>query len=448
MKNIRTDQLTIIYRDVSSLRTYEANARLHSKAQLKKLSRSIEVYGWTNPLIVDETGMVLCGAGRLTAAQELGIESVPTVVLSHMTDAQKRAYIIADNRLAEQASWSKKLLRSELQGLVEVGYEVELTGFDTLEIDTLLSIGDDEPKVDDDVHLPDGRVPVSRVGDYWHIGVHRLFVGNACEPQSYERLLAGERAQLIFCDPPYGCRIENNVSGNGAVRHTDFVMGASGKLDTDFSMGLLRPALRCMAANSVPGAIAFVCIDWKGAPFLLDAAQGVFAEVKNLIVWAKTNAGQGAFYRSAHELIYAFKVSPGKHINNFGLGGGGRHRSNVWTYAGANVFRAGRMQDLADHPTVKPKALVADAILDCSTRGSIVLDAFAGSGTTLVAAQMTGRRGFGIELDPKFADVIIRRVEEEVGTAALLDGTTPFAQVAAARTASGSQPSVEVPAHG
>ena len=422
--------LAITYRLIASLKLNPTNARTHSKKQIKKLVRLIETFGWTVPIITDEDGNVLCGHARLAAALLMGLAEVPTIQLSHMTEAQKLAYIMADNRIAEEAGWSKAMLRSNLEGLIDLGYEVELSGFDTLEIDTLLSLDDDE-KVDDDVHLPGKLKPVSQVGDIWHIGNHRLAVGDARDPALYERLLAGERAQLVFTDPPYGCKVKNNVSGNGRVKHDDFVEGVTGVLDAEFSMGLLRPALRCIAANCLPGAIGFMCMDWRGAPFLLDAAQGVFVELKNLIVWVKSNAGQGAFYRSQHELVYAFKINTGPHINNFGLSK--RHRSNIWTYAGANVFRAGRMQDLADHPTVKPKMMVADAILDCSTRGSIVLDPFVGSGTTLVAAEMTGRRGYGIELDPKFADVAIRRIEQEVGTAALLNGTTPFNDVALAR---------------
>lgn len=426
---IRDRALSVEMRHVDALRPYENNARLHSRKQLAKLAKSIEAFGFTNPILTAEDGTVLCGHGRLEAAKLLGMASVPTIQLSNMSEAQKRAYILADNRIAEQASWSKRMLKSELQGLHDLGYEVELSGFDTLEIDTLLTLGDEEP-VDDDVHLPAHNVAaVSRIGDLWHIGPHRLLVGDARDPAAYEKLLAGERAQLVFTDPPYGCRIRGNVSGNGRVVHDEFVEGSTGVLDAEFSMSLLHPALKAMAANCLPGAIAFVCMDWRGAPFLLEAADGVLAELKNLIVWAKSNAGQGAFYRSQHELVYAFKISPGKHINNFGLGGGGRHRSNIWCYPGANVFRAGREDDLADHPTVKPKKMVADAILDCSTRASVVLDPFAGSGTTLVAAAMTGRRGFGIELDPKYADVILRRVEEEVGEPARLDGMSDYESV-------------------
>lgn len=429
-----SDRLSITYRAVKSLRGYEGNARQHSKAQLKKLKRSLRQYGWTNPILIDETGMVLAGHGRLQAAIELGYDKVPTVEIGNMTEAQKRAYIIADNEIASKASWSKGMLFDELKDLADLGFDLEETGFDTIEIDRILSFEDEEPEVDDDVHLPaeDQGEPVCRSGDLWTIGHHRLLVGDARDPIAYERLMEGERAQLIFSDPPYGCPIEGNVSGLGKVKHGDFVMGAGETSLSEFATTILRPSFKLMAKYALPGAIAFICTDWRAGPHLLDAAQGVFKEVKNLIVWVKTNAGMGTFYRSAHELIYAFKVSPGTHINNFGLGGGGRHRSNVWTYPGANTFRAGRMQDLTDHATVKPKKLVADAILDCSTVGSIVLDPFCGSGTTIVAAAMVRRRGYGIEIDPKFADVILRRVSDQTGAEPMLDGV-PFHVVAAER---------------
>ncbi|MEG3126078.1 DNA methyltransferase [Sphingomonas sp. GB1N7] len=434
-QNIKRN-LVVTHRPVASLRIYDGNARQHSKAQLKLIGKSIDEFGWTNPVLIDEDGLILCGAGRHAVAVARGMASVPTIVLAHMSEAQKRAYIIADNKLAEQSSWSKSLLRQELLGLVELGYDCELTGFSTLEIDQVISLGDDkDDAIDDDVHLPDQATPVSRLGDIWHIGKHRLIVGDARDTEVYARLLAGERAELIFTDPPYGCAIENNVSGLGQVRHKNFLVGAGEVSLPEFGATLLRPAFRCMAAHAQPGAIAFVCSDWRAAPYVHDAAQGIFLEQKNLIVWAKTNAGMGTFYRSAHELIHAFKVSPGAHINNFGLGDGGRYRTNVWTYPGANVFRKGRMQDLADHSTVKPKQMVADAILDCSTRGGLVLDCFAGSGTTLVAAELVGRRGYGIELDPQYADVILRRVSEAVGFDPLLDGTTPFDEVVKARSA-------------
>jgi len=431
----REARLNVEYRETSSLTPYANNARKHPRNQIRKLAASLTAFGWTNPLIIDADGGILCGHGRFEAALSIGMKVVPTIMLKHLSEADRRAYVIADNAIAEQAGWSRKMLAGELSGLAQIGYELELTGFDTLVIDTLLAIGDEDEPADDDVHLPGERdEPVSRLGDIWDIADQRLIVGDARDRTVYERLLGDERAQLVITDPPYGCKIENNVSGSGSIHHENFVMGAGETSLSEFSSTLLRPAFKCMASVCETGAIAFVFSDWRAAPYMLDAALGVFHETKQLIVWAKTNGGQGAFYRSAHELIYAFKVSPGQHINNFKLGEGGRYRTNVWTYPGANVFRAGRMQDLTDHPTVKPKKLIADAILDCSRRGGIILDPFAGSGTTLCAAAKTGRRGRAIELDPKYADVVLRRVEAETGTVAVLGGK-PFGQVAAERRA-------------
>lgn len=435
MRTHNSHKLTAIETPIAKLKRYPGNARQHSRKQINKLADLIAAHGFINPIIVDETGMILAGHARYEAAQKVGLETVPVRVVDWLSEAQKRSYILSDNRLADESSFSKVQLRRELQGLIELGDNLELTGFDSLEIDTMLSIGEDEPvDGDDNVELPDDRVaPVSRVGDLWHIGEHRALCGDARDLANCERLLDGERAQLIFTDPPYGCRIANNVSGLGKTKHDDFVMGAGEQALPEFAHSILRPAFKCMAASAASGAIAFICTDWRAYPHMLDAAQGIFLEQKNLIVWAKTNSGMGQFYRSAHELVLAMKVSAGPHINNFGLGGGGRHRSNVWTYAGANTFRRGRMEDLEAHSTVKPKKLVADAIVDCSKRGGIVLDSFLGSGTTLVSCAMTGRRGRGLELDPKYMDVILRRVEAETGCEPLLDGVTPFSEVAIAR---------------
>lgn len=423
-------RLQVEYRSTASLQPYANNARTHPKTQIKKIARSLQTYGWTNPLLIDGAGTVLCGHGRLEASKQLGMTEVPVIILDHLSEADRRAYIIADNEIATRAGWSKSMLQTELQGLLEIGYELELTGFDTIEIDTLLSLDEGEAAEDDIVAEPATTPPISRVGDLWTIGNHRLIVGDARDPSVIERLMGGDRAQLVLTDPPYGCPIKGFVSGH----HEDFVMGAGETSLQELAMTILRPAFRNIAAHCQPGAIGFVFSDWRAATHMLDAASGVFQETKNWIVWAKTNAGMGTFYRSQFELIFAFKISAGSTINNFGLGEGGRHRSTLWTYAGANTFRAGRKSDLQAHPTCKPKKLCADAILDCSKRGGIVLDVFAGSGTTLVSAEMTGRKGYGVELDPKYADVTIERLSREVGTPALLDGV-PFAQVAAIRLA-------------
>lgn len=419
--------LRIEYRPTKSLTPYSNNARKHPRAQIKLIARSLERYGWTNPIVISADGSVICGHGRLEAAKLLGMTEVPVISLAHLSEADRKAYIIADNAIAEMSGWSKAMLASEVKGLFDLGYELEMTGLDNLTIDTLLSFDDHEGTNNDDVELPtDGIRPVPRLGDLWCVANQRLYVGDARHPESYERLMAGEQAQMTMTDPPYGVA-GSAISGGGRVVHDNFVMGSDECSLTELMSTLFRPTFEQIAAVSQPGAIAFVFSDWRAAPFMLEAASGPFHEVKQLIVWAKTNAGQGAFYRSAHELIYAFKVQPGEHINNFGMGKR-RYRSNLWTYPGANVFRKGRQQDLADHPTIKNKKMIADAILDCSSPGGTILDPFLGSGTTLCAAARTGRRGRGIELDPQYADVSLKRIAAETGETPTLEGR-PYEEV-------------------
>lgn len=427
--------LAIRYVATTSLTPHPRNARIHPRSQIAKLKAAIRKLGFRVPIIVDADNVILAGHGRHEAALELGMAEVPVIAFADMSEEDRRAFMLADNLLADKAGYDKEALRVEVQYLADVGYDVEVTGLDTIEIDRLLGaeVAGDSAE-DDVVPLPVTGPPVSRLGDLWLFGhQHRLLVGDARDGDHVERLMGGQRAELVFTDPPYGCVIENNVSGMGRVRHDNFVMGAGQESLPELSLTILRPAFRHIAAHCRPGAIAFVCTDWRAAPHMLDAARGVFDEVKNWIIWVKTNAGMGTFYRSQFEIVLAFRVLPGKTINNFGLGEGGRHRSNVWTYAGANTFRGGRMKDLFDHPTCKPKKLVADAILDCSRHGGIVLDVFAGSGTTLAAAARTGRRGFGIEIDPKYADVTLKRMIGETGITPMLEGAHPFDDVAAER---------------
>ena len=431
-------QLNIKWRPPGSLIPYAKNSRKHPRSQIELIGKSIKRFGWTNPILIGPDQQVICGHARLEAALQIGEALVPTIMLDHLSEADRRAYLISDNAIAERSGFDKGILRSELRGLLEIGYDLELTGVDSLTIDTLLSFDEEDSTKEDDVELPLIDAVVSRIGDLWVIGEHKLLVGDARDTAAYERLLDGDLAQMIITDPPYGCPIAGNVSGGGRVKHENFIAGAGEISLTEFGQTLIRPAFKAMARHCQSGALAFVFSDWRAAPYMLDAASGVFDEVKQLIVWAKTNAGQGAFYRSAHELIYAFKVSPGEHINNFGLGQNGRYRTNVWTYPGANVFRKGRMRDLQDHPTIKNKKMIADALLDCSKPGGVILDSFLGSGTALCAAARTGRRGRGIELDPKYADIALRRTAEETGETPTLDGL-PLPDVASARKLEGGR---------
>ena len=402
---------------VSTLKPYARNPRMHSKKQLRQIADSIRLFGWTNPILIDANGGVIAGHGRLEAAKLLGIDGVPTIRITDMTAAQKRAYILADNKLAENAGWDRDLLALELQGLLEIDFDFEVTatGFEMGEIDVLIRGMQDADDEADRVSDIDPAVPpVTQPGDLWQLGRHRLLCADATRPESFERLMAGESGEMVFTDPPYNVPIDGHVSGLGSLKHTEFAM-ASGEMTEAEFISFFEEVLGLMAAHSREGAIHYIFMDWRHLFELLTAGRSVYSELKNICVWTKTNGGMGSLYRSQHELIAVFKQGSAPHINNVELGRHGRYRTNVWTHAGMNSFGAERDQTLAMHPTVKPVALVEDAILDCSKRGGIVLDAFAGSGTTLIAAERAGRRGFGLELEPRYVDVTLRRYRDLTG---------------------------------
>jgi DNA modification methylase len=425
-------------REVSTrtLRAHPSNARTHSKKQIRQLGRSIQQFGFTVPILVDENGVILAGHGRWLAARELGLALVPVVVLSGLSEAQKRAYLLADNKLAEKAGWDKATLAVELSSLAplleEAGLDISLTGFEPAEIDTLM--GDlIDPEADPADEPPSlAAEPVSRAGDMWLLGRHRLHCGDAREPSHFRKLMGSDCAAMAFADPPYNVSVRS-VQGRGKIKHGDFAMASGEMSRTEFASFLIE-TLTLAAEHSAEGSIHYVCMDWRHLDEILEAGKNVYSELKNLVVWSKTNAGQGSFYRSQHELIFVFKNGEGPHTNNFELGQHGRNRSNVWTYAGVNSFRAGRLDELSIHPTVKPIALVADAMRDCSRRGDIVLDPFMGSGTTILAAERIGRRAYGLELDPLYVDAAVRRWQTFTKRDAMLPGSSrTFDDVAAAR---------------
>jgi DNA modification methylase len=415
--------MKIEYSLVRELRPYPNNARTHSKRQIRQIANSIKKFGFCNPVLVDDEKQIIAGHGRVEAAKLLGIDAVPTCRLSHFSDADKRAYILADNRLAEKAGWDKELLAIELQGLLDLDFEVELTGFEMPEIDLLL---EDAREANGASSGPEDRVPqypsgpvVTQVGDLWVLGNHRLLCADARDQATYESLLEGAKAEFIFADPPYNVAIDGNVCGLGRVRHRDFAMGCGEMSEVEFTT-FLQAVFERLAANTIDGSIHQICMDWRHMWEMLAAGRKVYSELKNLCVWNKSNAGMGSFYRSKHELVFVWKSGTAAHINNFELGQHGRSRTNVWDYAGISSLRAGRLEDLAMHPTVKPVALVADAIKDCSRRGGLVLDPFCGSGTILVAAERTGRKARALEIDPAYVDVGVRRWQTYSGKAAVL----------------------------
>ncbi len=440
---LRATTNAIVYQPVSALRPYPGNARTHSKKQVQQIARSIERFGFTNPVLVSDAGEIIAGHGRVRAAGLLGMSEVPTLALSHLSAAERRAYVLADNKLALNAGWDTEVLAIELQALIDLDFDVTLTGFGLAEVDfTLDQARDSSPASPSG---PDDRVPalperpVTRHGDLWQLGRHKLICGDARVAEDYVRLLGNERADLVFTDPPYNVVIDGNATGLGKVKHAEFAM-ASGEMSESEFISFLQQSLGAMASVSRDGAIAFVCMDWRHMGELLTAGKSVFSELKNLVVWNKTNGGMGAFYRSKHELVFVWKVGTAPHTNTFGLGDTGRYRTNVWDYAGISSISASRGEELAMHPTVKPVALIADAIRDCSKRGEIVLDGFGGSGSTLIAAEKTGRLARLIEYEPGYCDVIIARWQKLTGKLATLagDGAT-FEAVEEARVADAQQ---------
>src|SRR5262245_3973868 len=410
---------------ITRLRPYSRNAHIHSKKQIRQIADSIRKFGFTNPVLISDEDEIIAGHGRVEAAKLLGMHSVPTLRLSHLDAAQRRAYVIADNKLALNAGWDREVLAIELQALIDLDFDVEITGFSLDEVDLLL----DETREaspcpeggpeDEILPLIDPRAAVSKPGDLWLLDRHRVLCGDSRLAETLDGLLQGERADLVFTDPPYNVPIDGHVCGLGRIRHREFAMGV-GEMSAEVFTTFLRQTLGHAAAACRDGAIAFVCMDWRHMGELLAAGQAVFAELKNLCIWNKTNGGMGSFYRSKHELVFVFKAGRAPHTNTFGLGDTGRYRTNVWDYAGVNTLRPGRAEELAMHRTVKPVALVAEAIKDCSRRGETVLDPFAGSGTTLIAAEKTGRRGRVIEFDPAYCDQIVRRFEQMTGKQATL----------------------------
>ena len=404
--------LTVIYKDPKSLEPRATNPRTHPKKQIQQLKRSIQEFGFVRPVLLDADDGIIAGHGATLAAIELGMSDIPTVRVDHLSPAEIRAYLIADNKLAENSDWDRQLLALELKELsLTFNFDLSITGFELPEVDILLGeLDGTKPGADDEIpDVANDRPAITQIGDLWQIGEHFLLCGDSTRRESYEALLRGAKAQAVFTDPPYNVRIAGNVSGLGKTVHKEFAMASGEMTQAEFTT-FLRTVFDHLAGFSADGSLHYICMDWRHMREVLDST-GAYSELKNLCVWSKTNAGMGSLYRSQYEFVFVFKNGTASHINNVELGRFGRNRTNVWTYAGVNTFSKERDAELAMHPTVKPVALVADAILDCSHRGAIVLDAFAGSGSTLIAAEKTGRKGYGIELDPHYVDTIIRRFE-------------------------------------
>ena len=413
-RNTSSPSIRNIECDPKLLSPWERNARLHSKKQVAQLVKSIETFGFTAPVLIDEANSILAGHGRVLAALRLGMSTIPCRCLSGLSANQKRALVIADNKLALNATWDEAILAAELEALivVENAIDIQVIGFEPMEIDTLIEAdipGQSDKSSDDDTLPPKSEVPpITQNGDLWICGNHRIICGDSLSGETYSVLMGAEPAQMVFTDPPYNVPISGHVCGSGKIQHREFAM-ASGEMSSVEFTEMLSTVCELLVAHSIDGSIHYICMDWRHAVELTTACQRHYHEQKNLIVWVKDNGGMGSFYRSRHELIFVFKNGTSPHANNFGLGQHGRYRTNVWQYRGISSHGAGRLEELGMHPTVKPVAMIADAMRDCSARGGIVLDAFGGSGSTMIAAEKTRRRARLIEIDPAYVDRTIRR---------------------------------------
>jgi DNA modification methylase len=397
---------------VSDLRPHPRNARTHSSAQIEQIVASFREFGLINPAVIDSANIIVAGHARWLAAKRLGLGELPCVRAEHLSKTQIRAFMLADNKISANAGWDEALLADELKELqlLEPEFDLTLTGFSAAEIDEMFEIDGskeaDDPAAD---RLPKKAPPRANPGDIFQLGPHRLICGDARDPAILKALMGNERAQMVFTDPPYNVPIAGHAGGKGSIRHDNFVM-ASGEMSKAEFSEFLRSSFENLIRFSIDGSIHFVCMDWRHLGEMLQAG-ALYTACKNLIVWVKDNGGMGSFYRSRHELIFVFKNGSAKHINNFGLGETGRNRTNVWQYRGMSTRSKTRDEELELHPTVKPVALIVDAIKDVSSPGSIVLDVFGGSGSTLIAAHKTGRRARLAELHPIYCDRIIQRWE-------------------------------------
>lgn len=442
MKKGLNCDLTVVYTSLDTLTEYPNNPRQHDTKQLIKIQNSIEKFGFINPILVDEHNEIIAGHARLAAARLAHLPQVPVIRLEHLSTAQKKAYRIADNKLAELGTWSIENLQLEFQELekLDLDFSLGITGFDMGDIDLILEGKEAkaDPKANNIPFIPDNEV-ITREGDIWILGEHRIICGNSLQKETLSQLMEDKKADMVFTDPPYNVKINGHVCGAGNVQHKEFKF-ASGEMTVEEFTQFLKTSFELLCMFSKDGSLHYICMDWRHIKEIMMAAE-VYDQFKNLCVWRKDNAGMGSFYRSQHELIFMFKHGKEPHINNVELGIHGRYRTNVWNYAGVNTPSAENAEKQAMHPTVKPVELIKDAILDASNRGGVVLDTFLGSGSTLIAAEKAGRICYGVELEPKYVDTAIRRYESlgEKRSAVHMGSGKTYQELLAAKRAEGGK---------
>jgi DNA modification methylase len=418
-----TAQLAVCYRKIADLSKDPNNPRVHSPRQIQQIARSIETFGFNCPILIDRHDRIVAGHGRVDAAASLDLDVVPTIRLEHLSTAEAKAFLLLDNRLAEHSAWDDTLLGLQFTDLLaqDLDFDLSITGFEIPEIDNLILTGERAAPASPDDEVPIEAGPaVTRLGDLWIAGDHRVLCGDALDRASYDRLMEGGKAAIVVADGPYNVPIAGHVGGNGKIQHPEFAMAAGEMTSAEFR-AFLSTACGHLVQNSVDGAIHYLFMDWRSSRLLQEAADPHYSELKNICIWQKDSAGLGSFYRSQHEFVFVYKVGTAPHQNNVQLGKYGRNRSNVWPCPGANSFaRTGEDGNLlAYHPTSKPPALIADMLLDASSPRDLVLDNFAGAGATLIAAERTGRVARTIEISPIYVDTAIRRWQKLTRRAAV-----------------------------
>jgi DNA modification methylase len=412
-----TRSLAVVYRPLGDLKPDPRNARTHPKRQIEQLCASICEFGYTNPVLVDEQSVLIAGHGRLRAAREMGLAEVPTIELAGLTEVQKKALRLADNKIALNAGWNVEILKLELGEIatMDIDFDLSLTGFASGEIDVVLNVANDP---DEEVIPAVPAEPKTKLGDIWILGEHRIGCGDGRDAEFLRRVVGAGAIDAAFLDPPYNVKINGHANAKG--RHREFAM-ASGEMSEDAFRQFLKETLGAAAAVSRAGAVHFVCMDWRHMDDVFSVGREIYGELLNICVWNKSNAGMGSLYRSKHEMVFVYRVGDAPHANMVELGRHGRNRTNVWDYPSVNSMAGSRREDLALHPTVKPVAMVTDAYQDVTKRGDLVFDMFLGSGTSLIAAERCGRRFRGCDIDPAYVDVAIERWVQMTGGSPVLE---------------------------
>ena len=430
-------RLEMEYVSPGSLSVSKVKLRKRQPQQIEYLTGSLKKFGLVLPILIDKNGEVIAGEAVLEAAKQLGLTEVPVVRIEHLSEAYTRALRIALNKLGSLSSWDETVLKTELNFLSSINFELTtFTGFSSYEFDVLTAL----PKAEPDEHEHVGPLlpeqVVSQLGDIWSFkGGHRLGCLDALAEASFAALMGEELAGLTISDPPYNVPIRGHVTGRAGAR--EFAM-ASGEKSPEAFTDFLTASFRHSAAYSREGSLSLQFMDWRHIGEITAAGCAIYGELFNLAVWAKTNPGMGTPWRSGHELCFIWKKGTVAHVDNVRLGRHGRNRSNVWGYPGANQHRDAGSEG---HVTPKNLAMIQDAILDVSNRNDIVLDAFTGSGTTLVAAHLARRRGYGLEIDPAYVDLAIRRMEARTKAPARhVETGLTFSEMAAERGAPSTTP--------